>query len=143
MAEYVHPIEPENLGLDDQPTRPLADDPGPVPENVLGQEIGDSAPFKQYLIAVGALGEVEPARIGRLLHDTGMEFAHHAGLDPLLCVGYVSEAAHQADYLSASTVWHTHLSAADHERFATELPKLYVALTLLFGQPTPIGAQKG
>jgi hypothetical protein len=90
-------------------------------------------PFHQYLIAVGALGEKPGDKISRLLHDTGMQFTHQAGLDPILCVGYVSESAHPADYLSAAKVWHTHLSELDHESLKNALPKFYVALSLLFG----------
>jgi hypothetical protein len=121
------PLEPELLGLGDQPTAPLADDPGPVPNPT-----DDSQPFHQYLIAVGALGE-KPEDIGRILHDVGMEFAHRAGISPLLCVGYVSPVAKQADYLSGAKAWYG-MGEGDRAVLHNYFPKLHTALELLFGK---------
>lgn len=114
---------------------PLAKDPGPVPdplEQFLGTEIGDHPPFHQYLLAVGATGD-KPADLPKRFHDVGMQFAHAAGLEPLLAVGYVSEAAHPADYLSAAKVWHNHMTDLDHQDLKAGLPKFYTALSVLFG----------
>lgn len=132
MADYPHIPEPDNIGLDDQPTAPLSTDPGPLPEAPM-PNMNRDAPFKQYLIAVGAVGEVSRDKVPLFMHDAGMQFAHAAGLDPLLCVGYVSEAAHQADYLAAAAVWHSHMTEIDHKSFARAMPKLYASLSLLFG----------
>ena len=111
------PREPDNLGLDDQPTRPQ----------------NEEAKFSQYLIAVGATGEPDKDELARAFHDAGMQFAQAAGVEPILAVGYRSETAHPADYMDAAKVWHTHMTDLDHQSLMRALPKFYAALSILFG----------
>lgn len=111
------PREPDNLGLDDQPTRPQ----------------NEEAKFSQYLIAVGATGEPDKDELARAFHDAGMQFAQAVGVEPILAVGYRSETAHPADYMDAAKVWHTHMDQRAHWALREDMPKLYAALSILFG----------
>jgi hypothetical protein len=101
---------------------PLTEEPGPIPAE---------PQFHQYIIAIGAVGET-PVPISMILHDLGMKFAQENGLDPLLCVGYVTPSAFRPDYLSAAEIWHS-MSKEDREGLKEWGPRLYVALSLLFG----------
>lgn len=146
MADYQFPDDDRSWPENRNPSMPapemrrrgdLTDEPGAVPDARIpeNEDTGYSpsdAPFHQYLLAVGAMGK-KPVDLPKQLHDMGMQFAHAAGLEPILAVGYVSEAAHPADYLSAAKVWHNHLSGAEVMVLRERMPKLYTALSLLFG----------
>ena len=124
------PREPDNLGLGDQPTQPLADEPGSSPFD--GVSAGNQ-PFAQYLIAVGAMGEPNKDELARAFHDAGMQFAQAVGVEPILAVGYRSETAHPADYMDAAKVWHTYMDERHHNALREWMPKFYAALSILFG----------
>jgi hypothetical protein len=148
-ADYVDPTEggtapftPQDLeafrrALGEQVTADLEKDPGPLPF----APSGDEAPFHQYLIAIGAVGMAQREMLGEVFHDLGMTFAQTMGLDPLLCVGYVSPSQHRPDYLSAANIWHSQMTRAEHEQLRKQNPRFYMSLELLFGRPNSIGGE--
>jgi hypothetical protein len=121
----------QGWGQDLPSNQPLAEEPGDIPAEFA--DVVDQRPFHQYLIAVGAVGETDKNKLARAFYETGIEFAHRLGVEPLLATGYVTESAQSPDYLDAAKVWHS-LSDQDQARIELWTPRFHSALSLLFGK---------